>query len=672
MIQASPPAGDPGAELRKRARTTMGKALENLASLQDDDGGWAGDYGGPMFLLPMYLALCHAAGKVPAGRDGMVAYLSSVQHRDGSVGLHAEDPRGSMFCTSLVYVSLRVLGLPPDDARVERMRRWIQAHGSPLGAASWGKFVLCLLGLYDWRGINPILPELWLLPPSAPMHPGRFWCHCRQVYLPMAWLYGRRATVPDGPLLRALREELYDGKWDGIDWTRHRDTIAAGEAYRAETMAMRATNKALDAIERAMPGRVRARALDEIFEHIAYEDRVTDHIDIGPVNKVLNAFVHHFDDPSGESFRRSFAACDLYLWDGHDGTKMQGYNSSKLWDTAFATQAVLATPHAGDGRAGQDAPAERIAAKAYGYLRDNQILDDVPDAARHYRHASRGGWPFSNRAHGWPITDCTAEGFKCALALAGRYEPGIPEGLLRDSVSLMLSWQNDDGGWATYERKRGSSWLELLNPSQVFGDIMVDYSYVECTSAMLQALALARKRFPDLAPTIGPAIARGAQHLRGRQLADGGFEGSWAVCFTYGAWFGVTGLLAAGARPDDEAVVRACRFLLARQRDDGAWGEDGDSCREHRYIQARAGGVVQTSWALATLVRARHPDREAQRRAVRFLVERHEAGGGWAREPLVGVFNRTCLINYDNYRHYFPLWAIAEWSAATDSDAASL
>ena len=25
-----------------------------------------------------------------------------------------------------------------------------------------------------------------------------------------------------------------------------------------------------------------------------------------------------------------------------------------------------------------------------------------------------------------------------------------------------------------------------------------------------------------------------------------------------------------------------------------------------------------------------------------------------ARESLVGVFNRTCLINYDNYRHYSP------------------
>jgi squalene cyclase len=205
----------------------------------------------------------------------------------------------------------------------------------------------------------------------------------------------------------------------------------------------------------------------------------------------------------------------------------------------------------------------------------------------------------------------------------------------------------------------------------VFGDIMVDYSYIECTSAVVQALVLARRRFPDLEGAIDRSIARGERFLRARQRSDGGFEGAWAVCFTYGAWFGVSGLLAAGARTDDEAVLRGCRFLLDRQRADGGWGEDPDSCREHRYIQAGAGGVTQTSWALATLVRARHPSRDAQQRAARFLLERQEAGGGWPREPLVGVFNRTCLIDYDNYRHYFPLWAIAEWSAATVSDAAS-
>lgn len=43
-------------------------------------------------------------------------------------------------------------------------------------------------------------------------------------------------------------------------------------------------------------------------------------------------------------------------------------------------------------------------------------------------------------------------------------------------------------GFATYETKRGGKMLEMLNPSEVFGDIMIDYPYVELTSSVIQAL----------------------------------------------------------------------------------------------------------------------------------------------------------------------------------------
>jgi squalene cyclase len=28
------------------------------------------------------------------------------------------------------------------------------------------------------------------------------------------------------------------------------------------------------------------------------------------------------------------------------------------------------------------------------------------------------------------------------------------------------------------------------------------------------------------------------------------------------------------------------------------------------------------------------------------------------------VFNKTALINYENYRRYFPIWALARFAAA--------
>ncbi len=74
-------------------------------------------------------------------------------------------------------------------------------------------------------------------------------------------------------------------------------------------------------------------------------------------------------------------------------------------------------------------------------------------------------------------------------------EPKISEERLKDCINVICSLQNDDGGWATYENNRGFGWYEKLNPSEAFGSIMIDYSYVECTSACLTALASFTKRY---------------------------------------------------------------------------------------------------------------------------------------------------------------------------------
>lgn len=56
--------------------------------------------------------------------------------------------------------------------------------------------------------------------------------------------------------------------------------------------------------------------------------------------------------------------------------------------------------------------------------------------------------------------------------------------------------------------------------------------------------------------------------------------GSWAVCFTYGAWFGIKGLVAAGKNYHNCSGIRkACDFLLSRQRASGGWGESYLSCQ---------------------------------------------------------------------------------------------
>ena len=197
------------------------------------------------------------------------------------------------------------------------------------------------------------------------------------------------------------------------------------------------------------------------------------------------------------------------------------------------------------------------------------------------------------------------------------------------AVEVLKAFHNRDGGWATYEEMRGGPWYEYLNPAEVFGDIMIDYTYTELTSAVVTGLVAFQRHFPDhrsrcvahprshpLMVTMGvplcPAwkiappsrhwlavrrevasmISRGVQYVRDQQREDGSWYGSWAVCFTYGCWFGVEALVAGGnpAGADAAALSKCCAFLLSKQRADGGWGESYLSCLTKQYSQADSGG----------------------------------------------------------------------------------
>ena len=642
-----------------RPADPVAAALAHIASTQDSSGSWKGDYGGPLFLLPIFIATAATVGYEldRETRSGMDAYLRTHQNGDGGWGLHVEG--GShVFTTVLTYVALRFLDGMPGDPALARARGFLAAAGGPLASASWGKFTLAVLGLYDWDGLHPVPPELWLLPSSLPFHPSRLWCHSRMVYLPMAYLYGRRATVPLDERTIAIRRELYgDAPWDRIDWRGARSTVATTDRYVPHSSLTKLAFGVLDVAERFHSSKRRQRATSRVLEIIRAEDEATDFICLGPVNKLFNTLVWHFERPGGRELQRHVARLPDYLWRARDGVKMQGYNSSQLWDTAFMVQAIFAT-----GRQDEHRGVLRGAAR---YIDDNQVRADVPDRERAYRDASTGGWPFSTRAHGWPISDCTAEGLKASMLLAPYAEAPISSDRLTAAVDLLLAMQNADGGWATYEKTRGPAWLERLNPSDCFADIMIDPSYVECTSAAVQALAAFRARFPSVRnASIAAAITRGRDSLLRVQRPDGSWEGSWGICFTYGTWFGTCGLRAAGLPADHPALSRAADFLVEKQLADGGWGETAESCRARVYVHAESGQAVMTSWALLTLAAAGRAGSEPVRRGLSFLIARQRSDGSFPEEHIAGMFNKTCAIHYDNYLKIFPLWALGTLHAA--------
>jgi squalene/oxidosqualene cyclase-like protein len=227
---------------------------------------------------------------------------------------------------------------------------------------------------------------------------------------------------------------------------------------------------------------------------------------------------------------------------------------------------------------------------------------------------------------------------------------------------LVLEFQNADGGWATYERNRGYNWFEWLNPAEVFGDIMIDYTYTELTSACVTALTQFQAAHPShRSEEVSTAIQEGVGFVRAQQRTDGSFYGSWAICFTYGTWFGVEALVAAGTTEiDTPALKKAGEFLVLHQNTDGGWGESYLSCVRKQYVSAPS-TAFNTAWALLALIKSQSSHSTAVEKGVRFLLELQDPSGDWPQQSVAGVFNRTCGITYTAYRNVFPIWALGAY-----------
>lgn len=68
--------------------------------------------------------------------------------------------------------------------------------------------------------------------------------------------------------------------------------------------------------------------------------------------------------------------------------------------------------------------------------------------------------------------------------------------------------------------------------------------------------------------------------------------------------------------------------------------------------------VVQTSWALIGLIEADYPDVEPLKKGIKLIMERQQENGEWLQEAIEGVFNKSCMISYPNYKFTFPIKAL--------------
>jgi squalene/oxidosqualene cyclase-like protein len=653
------------------AKTVLSPVANALARLQKLDGSWEGEVVWCPIITAQVVILNAITQRKPTEerRRLLLRQFEVTRRPDGGWGLHPESS-SYQFVTTLVYVAARLLGAAPDQPMLTEARAFLAGRSDGVfGLPQWGKIWLSFIGLYDRRGLNPCPPELFLLPQSLPFSPLRFYCHTRYIYLGMSYLVGSGFQADLGPITSALRGELY-GDVEPEQAIRHRHDLAASDVYVHPGPLLRVLYDVVYQLGRAvryLPGTaaVRRRALRACLDRIRFEQRETNYQGLSPVSGILNSLALFSCDPEGEDTVASFAGLETWRWDDEAcGSRYAGARST-TWDTSFAMQAMLA---GGSGPALQNAGTLRL---AYRRLVDMQITSEISNAD-HARDPILGGWCFSDGVHRWPVSDCAAE---AVIALLDCHDvPGlIPEAdllsnaRLRQAGDFILSRQNRDGGFGTYERRRGHRFLETLNPSEMFGQCMTELSYIECTASSVRALIrLNRRGLVSDANKVETAIARGIEVILGRQQSDGSWPGFWGINFVYGTYFALAALRDAGLPSDHLAFSRAKTWLQQTQHSDGGWGEHFSGCLSGSYEDNPTSLIISTAWGCLALMHAEADISSAARRGIEYLSSRRGADGDWPCEGVNGVFFGTAMLEYKLYNSYFPAMALSYFENRTD------
>ncbi|KAL7985047.1 hypothetical protein Chor_003617 [Crotalus horridus] len=434
-----------------------------------------------------------------------------------------------------------------------------------------------------------------------------------------------RLSAEEDELIRSLRQELYVEDYSSIDWPAQKKYISEADLQAPHTLVLDVLFALFNLYDRYHLTSLRKKATAEIYELIKADDIFSNSTNSSPICKPFHVLISwHVDGPNSAAFQEHVSRIYDYLWLGDEGITMKaGIQNDPEYHTCLK--------------------------KAHSFLKCSQIVDNPPNYQRYYRQMNKGGFPFSNRDNDWIVSDCTAEALKALMLLEEQcsfIDDHIAPQRLFDAVNMLLNMRNSDGGFSSYETRRGSWLLENINCAETYGkkklsgvmckiqngdhhwnvasfegiaDCMVDHTYIECTSSVMQGLKYFQKRFPDhRREEISDTIHKALQYCRNTQKADGSWVG--AAC---------------------NEVTKGCAFLVSRQMKDGGWGEEFESYKFRKYIQHTISQIHQTAWALLGLMAVRYPD---------------------VHGDIATGFYKAGTLHYSAYRNIFPIFALARFT----------
>jgi squalene-hopene/tetraprenyl-beta-curcumene cyclase len=667
-------------QLAADATGAVARTRDWLLDEQHADGHWVAELEGDTILESEYILLLAFLGEHTGETARQAArYILAAQLDQGGWTTY---PGGPVDVSASVkaYFALKLTGHDPSSAPMQRARRAILARGGADVVNSFTRFYLALLGQISYEQCPAVPPEALLLPAWCPINLYRVSAWSRTIIVPLSIISASQPVAQLDPRLHI--SELF--LKPPADWPPLR---CPGQVQATGPLSwdrfFRLLDRAIKFFQRHGWTPLRPRALAKAEKWMV--ERFAASEGLGAIfppmiwsTIALRCLGYADDSPEMKYCRRQL---DGLAIEENGAVRLQPCKSP-VWDTAITLRALTV------GGLELSNPAAQRAVE-WLLAREIRRRGDWASTVQ----AEPGGWCFEYANEFYPDIDDTV---MVMMALAGQVEPlAAPNGAPSAEVQLVdqatstsgsearrrvalvdalaaasgramnwvLAMQNRDGGWGAFDRDNDHEFLCHVP----FADhnAMIDPSTPDLTGRVLEMLGQLGRRVGD------GAVDRAVAYMRRSQQADGSWFGRWGVNYIYGTWQALVGLAAVGLKPHDEAIVRGANWLLAHQQPAGGWGESPDSYAQPHLRGQGPATASQTAWAVMGLVAAGHARTSAVARGIEYLVSRQRDDGTWHETEFTGTgFPQVFYLRYHYYPIYFPLLALAYWTAARDGEPA--
>ncbi len=610
---------------------TIDAAASALLAKQAEDGHWVFPLEADATIPSEYVLLEHFLDRIDAPLQAKIGvYLRQIQNGDGGWPLF-HDGKSDLSASVKAYFALKATGDAADAPHMARARACILAMGGAESANVFTRVQLALFGQVPWRAA-PVMPvEIMHLPRWFFFHLSKVSYWSRTVMVPLLVLMALRPRARN-PRGIAIPELFRTPPEQVKPWIHGPYRSAWGYVFKLLDALLRP-------IEPHFSKQGRKRAIDAAVAFVT--ERLNGEDGLGGIYPAIANTVMMFDTlgyaPDHPHAATAWRAVRKLLVVEPDRAFCQPC-FSPVWDTGLAGHAVAEVQ-------GVAAPLSA----ACDWLLTRQVLargdwcfvrPDCPP----------GGWAFQYANDHYPDVDDTAV-VAMLLHRAGdaTYAPAIDRA--RDWI---IGMQSRNGGWGAFDADNQYYFLNHI-PFADHGALL-DPPTEDVTARCVAFLAQLGHAASE------PVMARALAYLKQQQQADGSWFGRWGTNYIYGTWSVLCALNAAGLPHSNEAIRRAVAWLVARQREDGGWGEDEESYNGAPPGTYKESTPSQTAWALLGLMAAGEVAHAAVARGVGYLQSTQGADGEWTEAAYTATgFPRVFYLRYHGYRLFFPLLALARY-----------